>query len=289
VEWTAPHDKARNAKAVQQCAEKGFVQGLEIDYIHSDGAIIPVEINASVMNTKRGKRFLSLCCDITDRRRAQESLHRMVQASDHDRELFTFEFHDGVAQQQLGALMQLEAYEKMKCRDTEEAQASFDGGLKTLREAAAEARNLMNRTHTPVLEKFGVAAAIADLIDQFDGRPNGPDITYRCEANFHRLEPTLENAIFRVAQEAITNACTHSESAFVRVSLIQEADVVTIEVQDDGVGFDTSRVKEGRFGLHGIRTRARLLGKSLHIESSPGQGTLIRATFPLIYKDEQTE
>ncbi len=289
VEWTAPHDKVRNAKAVQQCAENGFVRGLEIDYVHSDGTVIPVEVNASVVNTKQGKRILSLCCDITDRRRAQESLRRMMQASDRDRELFTFDLHDGVAQQQLGALMQLEAYERTKCRDTEESQAKFESGLKALRHAAAEARSLMNRTHTPVLGRFGVAAAIADFIDQFDGRPNAPDITYRCEANFHRLEPTLENAIFRVAQEAITNACVHSESAIVRVSLIQEVDVVTIEVRDDGVGFDTSRVKEGRFGLHGIRTRTRLLGESLQIESSPDQGTLIRATFPLIYKGEQAE
>ena len=140
----------------------------------------------------------------------------------------------------------------------------------------------MNRTRTPVLDKFGVKAAIADFIDQFSDRPNAPEITYRCEAQFKRLEPVLENAIFRVAQEAITNACVHSRSKLVRVSLIQDGEEVMVEVEDNGIGFDTASVKEGRFGLDGVRERTRLLGKALEIESTRGQGTRICATFPLI-------
>ncbi len=86
----------------------------------------------------------------------------MLQASDRDRELITFEIHDGVAQRLLGALMQFEACEHGARFESNAVKAMFDAGLQGLREASAEARSLMNRTRTPVLEKFGVKAAIAD-------------------------------------------------------------------------------------------------------------------------------
>ncbi len=217
----------------------------------------------------------------------QDALRRILQAGDRDRELITYEIHDGVAQQLLGALMHFEAVSDLVGGVAKEARAKYDTGLTALREASAEARSLMNRTRTPVLNKFGLKSAIADFIDQFTDRPDAPEITYRCEAQFGRLEPVLENTIFRVAQEAITNACIHSKSEMIRVSLIQQDEDVTVEVQDNGIGFDTANVKEGRFGLDGIRERTRLLGKDLQIESTPGKGTRIRTTFPLIHRDEQ--
>jgi signal transduction histidine kinase len=183
--------------------------------------------------------------------------------------------------------MYLGAVSKLNRGIAEEARAHFHAGLRALREASAEARSLMNRTRTPVLERFGLEAAIADFIDQFTDRPAAPEITYRCETRFGRLEPVLETTIFRVAQEAITNACTHSKSKIVRVSLIQDDEKVTLGVEDNGIGLDVAHSTRDRFGLDSIRERVRLLGKNLKIESTPGQGTRIEATFPLVYRDEE--
>ena len=229
-----------------------------------------------------------LKAEIRERQQAEEELRqernalsRMLQASDRDRELITYEVHDGVAQRLLGALMQFEACERGARFESEAIKAMFDAGLQGLREASAEARSLMNRTRTPVLEKFGVKAAIADFIDQLSERPDAPEIMYRCEVHFRRLAPDLENAIFRVAQEAITNACRHSTSEIVRVSLVQDGEEVTLEVEDRGIGFDSAGVAKGRFGVDGIRARARAFGKRFQLDSTPGQGTRIRATFPV--------
>ena len=275
--------------------ESGIRRNDQHTGLRRDGTTFFGEVSSSVIRDASGKpeALMAVYRDITERKQAQEALRkaqqamrRMLQASDHDRELITYEIHDGITQQLLGALMQFEACRKVVRGDPEECRSMCDAGLKALREASSEARSLMNRTRTPVLQNFGFAAAIAYFIDQFSEKPNGSEIIYRCEARFKRLQRVLENTIFRVAQEAITNACIHGKGEMVRVTLIQKDEEVILEVQDNGIGFDVAKVADDRFGLDGIRERTRLLGKDLEIESVPGQGTRIRATFPLIYRDE---
>jgi PAS domain S-box-containing protein len=74
TEWTAPHDLARNAEEVGKCMERGFVHNLEIDYVNKDGKVIPVEINATVLPMAEGTRIVTLCRDITERRRVETAL-----------------------------------------------------------------------------------------------------------------------------------------------------------------------------------------------------------------------
>ena len=73
TEWTAAHDLARNAEAVKRCAEQGYVRNLEIEYDHGNGEFIPIELNATVIRSGKNVRILSLCRDITERKRAEEA------------------------------------------------------------------------------------------------------------------------------------------------------------------------------------------------------------------------
>ncbi|HYW78230.1 MAG TPA: ATP-binding protein, partial [Thermoguttaceae bacterium] len=81
------------------------------------------------------------------------------------------------------------------------------------------------------------------------------------------------------------NACQHSRSEKVRVSLIHKDDSLHVEVQDWGIGFDPESVADDRFGLEGIRERARILGGDCLIESKPGKGTRVRALLPIVEKE----
>jgi PAS domain S-box-containing protein len=74
VEWTSRHDLERNEQAVKKCFDQGFIRDLEISYVNEKGEDTPVEINASVIETKKGRRIISLCRDITERKRAEEEL-----------------------------------------------------------------------------------------------------------------------------------------------------------------------------------------------------------------------
>ena len=206
--------------------QDGFRRNDQYQGFRRDGTTFFGEASASVIRGVSGEpeAFTAVYQDISERKLAQDALkkerdgvQRMLQASDHDREMITFEIHDGVAQRLLGALMQFGTYHEQATHESEKLKAIFEAGLQAIREVSAEARSLMNRTRTPVLHKFGVKAALADFIDQISQRPNAPEVMYRCEVEFRRLAPIIENAIFRVAQEALTNACLHSKSELVRV------------------------------------------------------------------------
>ena len=263
--------------------------------LRKDGSTFVGEVSASLINDASGRpeALVAVYRDVTETKKAQEalqeeqdSLRRILRASDRDRRLIAYDIHDGVAQRLLGALMQFESALQLDHGLSEDARVCFDNGLEALRQASVETRSLINRTRIPVLEEFGVVAAIVEFVDQVNKMPNGPRVAFTCEAQFERLESTLENTIFRVIQEAVTNACTHSKSEMIQVRLVQQGEDLVVDVQDSGVGFDLACINDERYGLQSIRERTRLLGKDLKIESTPGYGTRIQATFPFISRDE---
>jgi signal transduction histidine kinase len=144
-----------------------------------------------------------------------------------------------------------------------------------------ETRRLIGGLRPPVLDESGVVAAIENLV--YEARePGGPKIEFASDVQFDRLEPTLENAVFRIVQECLTNACRYSKSERIVVCLGQKNGHLCIEVRDWGAGFDPRAVRGPHYGLRGIRERARLLGGRAVIRSAPGKGTRVLVELPLV-------
>jgi signal transduction histidine kinase len=229
--------------------------------------------------------------DITERKRAETTLrkeHRtlqhLLQSSDHERQLIAYEIHDELAQQLAGAIMQFQTYDHLKETKLQLASKSYEAGMTMLRQGHFEARRLINGVRPPILDEQGIAAAIAHLLNEHDLHDR-PNIEYHSKLDFDRLAPALENAIYRIVQEGLANACQHSKSETVRVSLVQQEDRLRIEIRDWGVGFNTGVVEANRFGIEGIRQRARLLGGKFTIRSKPGKGARITVELPVVLRD----
>ena len=210
----------------------------------------------------------------------------MLRASDNERQLIAYEIHDGLAQQLAGAIMQFQAFDHLKDKNPKEAAKAFDAGMTMLRQGHFETRRLIAGVRPPILDEEGVVEAVAHLVHEL-GRDKGPKIENHSRVDFDRLDPTLENAIYRIAQEALTNACKHSKSERISVSLLQREDRLRIEIRDWGVGFDPKTVPKNHFGLEGIRQRARLLGGKCRIRSKAGKGTRVIVELPVVPRDEQ--
>ena len=262
-------------------------------YLKKHGGFFWGQIAITAIHDRGGNVIfvLGIIEDITDRKRAEEALakeHRnlthMLRASDHERQLIAYEIHDGLAQQLAAGLMQLQAFDHLKDKAPKDAAKAYDAALTMLRQGHYEARRLIAGVRPPILDESGVAEAISHLVHE-EGRDKSPKIEYRSRVDFGRLDPTLENGIYRIAQEALANACQYSKSERVQVSLVQKGEQVRIEVRDWGVGFDPKAVPKNHFGLEGIRQRAKLLGGKCSIRSTPGKGTRITVELPVVLRD----
>ena len=114
-------------------------------------------------------------------------------------------------------------------------------GMAMLQKGHFEARRLIATVRPPILDESGVVEAIAHLVHEH-GRGNGLKIDFQSRVDFDRLDPILENASYRIVQEALTNACKHSKSERVQVSLVQRGDWVRIGIRDSVAGFDPNLV-----------------------------------------------
>lgn len=231
--------------------------------------------------------------DITERKRTEEALERerrtlkhLLQSSDHERQVIAYEIHDGLAQQLAGAIMQFDAYAAQKEVEPRFAAKAFEAGMTMLRQGHFETRRLISGVRPPILDEAGVVAAVAHLVNE-ERRKKGPKIEHLSEVEFERLTPILENAVYRIVQEGLTNACRHSRSKKIRVELVQQGDRLRIEIRDRGLGFRLEDVGESHFGVAGIRERARLLGGNAVIESEPGKGTRIVVDLPIVLRREE--
>ena len=231
---------------------------------------------------------LGIVHNIEERKRAREALERerktlwhMLRSSDHERQLIAYDIHDGLAQQLAAAIMQFQSYEHLNGSTDGVAKTAFEAGLQMLRHAHSESRRLISGVRPPILDESGIVAALAHLVHD-QPQIDAPRVEFESQVRFGRLESVLENAIYRIAQEALANACKHSQSDRVLLAIKQEDHTIRLVVQDWGIGFDPESVDGDRFGLDGIRERTRLLGGEITIESQPGEGTTVEVLLPLM-------
>jgi PAS domain S-box-containing protein len=233
--------------------------------------------------------MVRIATDITPRKTAEEqlererqSLRRLLDLQERERQLVAYDIHDGLVQYLTGGLMHLEASASNKTK-TVKAESDYDRGMSLLRDAMAEARRLISGLRPPILDEQGVAAALEYLVNE--SRPEIPHVEFINHSYFGRLAAPLEVAIFRITQEALSNIRQHSHADHARVELLQHGPWVRLMIRDWGCGFDPKKMFEERFGLQGIRQRTRLLGTAATIESEPGKGTSIVIDFPLILEE----
>jgi signal transduction histidine kinase len=156
-------------------------------------------------------------------------------------------------------------------------------GLRGSVSAALEGVKRISRGLRPsVLDDLGLQEALERLGLEVS-RANGFMVDVHATGpRLPRLPEALEIALYRVAQEALTNVSKHASPKAVSVLIHRNPSEVRLVVEDDGKGFDASETQsEGQLGLLGIRERAHLVGGSATIESSPGQGTTICVSVPL--------
>ena len=210
----------------------------------------------------------------------RQLLNRTLEFHERDRQLLAFEIHDGIVQDMTAALMFLDTAASSATFPTTEGKEALERGIRLLRDSVEEARRLIDGLIPIVLDERGLVASLDNLVNRFRS-DHGMDIDLTAKVSFTHLTPAVEMVILRIVQEALNNVWRHSQSNRAEVRVTQTNDELRAGIQDWGVGFDPAQVKKTRYGLAGMRERARLFGGSTEIDSAPGKGTRIIVTLPL--------
>ena len=205
----------------------------------------------------------------------RESGQRALAAQESERLRIARGLHDEIGQTMTGVLLQLK-------RIADEAPAALHEELfetqEAIRTGLDEVRRIGRELRPETLEHLGLVSALTALATTFSQR-SGLKIERRFASDLPRLEPEVELALYRVAQESLTNVARHAEASRVELELTRGSGSVVLRVLDDGRGMNGGGPPGG--GLRGMRERALMLGAALAIKASPEGGVEVRMEVPL--------
>jgi PAS domain S-box-containing protein len=283
-----PDDRERVRASLPQQAEGGWQQ--EFRVVHPDGSIRWLWARAFPVRNERGEvyRVAGITEDITARRliedklRAEErTLSKLLDLQERERKLLAYDIHDGLIQDVIASQLMVGAVRHELERKNAALFAQLSDAWDLLGKSINDGRRLISQLRPTVIDEQGLVAAISYLVAEEQQR-KGPRIAFFHDVKFDRLASLLENSLFRIVQEAISNVKRHSGANRADVRLTQLGQQIRLEIRDAGCGFDPSCVPEDRFGLEGIARRAQLFGGAATIESKAGKGTRVLVEVPVI-------
>jgi signal transduction histidine kinase len=218
---------------------------------------------------------------------ADERRRHRLAATEAERARWARELHDDTLQA-LGNLRLILAGAS-RSGDQSAMALAIGQSLEQLEHDITTLRALITELRPAALDQLGLGAAVSALVDRV--RSGELEIDVHVDLAFEedrarvRLATELETGVYRIVQEALTNAIKHGGATRASVELLEDDQSVRITIRDDGAGFDPSASTTG-FGLLGMHERVELLDGTIAIESEPGQGTTINASIPVRRRDE---
>jgi len=224
----------------------------------------------------------SLVMDPAGPTSATDAQMRIVEAQEAERSRLAREVHDGPAQALANGIFQVEVVERLLDRDEALARAELKLLRDILNRELRSVRAYLSQLRPPLLADLGLSGAISDAAMQV-GNIVGVAVAVELDDGLDQLPETTEIVILRVIQEALQNIRKHASPTSVRVRVVREGKAWTVEVRDDGRGFDPDAAPvSGRrnFGLQFMRERADLIGARFEVRSRPDLGTVVRMAIP---------
>lgn len=212
---------------------------------------------------------------------AVERQRQRLAAAEVERKRWARELHDETLQS-LSAL-RFGLAQAEHSAGPQELEGAVHQAVDLLEEAIANLRALITDLRPAALDELGTQAAIEALAHRC--ARHGVEVQMNVDLAFEQgRAPTrhvaeIETALYRIVQEALTNAAKHGEAKQATVEISEDTSTITVKIRDDGKGFDPS-VATGGFGLIGMRERAQVLGGKLSIEAAPGKGAFLHVSIP---------
>ena len=284
LERVHPEDRQAVAAALSRALVQGRGFMLEERVLRPDGELRYLRTRGEPVGEAGGppSMIVGTCLDVSDEKAAEAALRalsrRLVEAEESERRRIARELHDRVGQNLSALNINLDIVlgrleDSALRRRLEDSLSLVDATLQSI-------ENVMADLRPALLDEYGLGAALAWYGEEYAQR-TGIRVGVEAFDGAKRLAPETAVALFRIAQEAFTNAAKHSSAKRIAVTLEERNGEVTLSVSDDGCGFDAAQAPRGRWGMTTMRERAQAAGGRLAVESTPGKGTTVRAAVPM--------
>lgn len=206
---------------------------------------------------------------------------RIIEAQEEERKRLSREIHDGPAQMMANVLLRSDLIERTYREKGPELAFREISSLKEMvRHALTEVRRIIYDLRPMALDDLGLVPTLRKYMETTQDYNPGTHLSFGSHGTERRLPPSYETSIFRLVQEAISNAIRHGKATDIDVKLEWVKERVNISVRDNGTGFDPKTVKNQSFGLIGMQERIELIKGEFIINSSLGEGTILLFQIP---------
>lgn len=240
-------------------------------YYWVDTTIVPF-----LNEKKKPYQYLSIRNEITARKRTekelQEMMSKLIEVQEEERKKLSRELHDGIGQNLYSLLIMIN-------RLNTDSNGPLISQIETeISNVIEEIRQISWQLRPSILDDLGLIPAIRSFINKFNEHYGiKTKFTYKLQ---RRLESEVETSIYRIVQEAMTNARKYANTNEIVLSIIEKEDVLEIKIMDHGIGFDTEGKRSG-VGLFSMEERASSIGADLQIHSVRDEGTTVMIRVPL--------
>jgi PAS domain S-box-containing protein len=295
-------DDVSSARAALLGQIQGVSHAVEFRFLRADGSTLILEAIASKSLHETAVRGVVVNArDVTDRKRSEEALHqlstKMLRIQEEEQRRIAREVHDSTSQEMTALTLNLGALRKSEENLSSSARRKISECLALAKRTSRQIRTFSYLLHPPMLDEFGLWAALRVFIEEFRSRSRlRVSLMITSELEGLRLDPNCEMALFRVVQEALANIHRHAGSKTASIEIELQGRFIRASVADTGHGIPAKILKEidassGRYmgvGIPGMTERVRQIGGHLDIQSSP-RGTIVTALVPADHGESHLE
>jgi PAS domain S-box-containing protein len=278
-QMTPKQYEAVDVRQLELAKSTGRFGPYEKEYIRKDGSLVPLQLTGALFTASDGTQYLwTIVEDITERKRLERAV---LEAADRERRRLGADLHDGLGQELTGISLMIGALAKS-------AKMSRAPGAEELARlevqvghAIGACRAVAHGLSPLSYAGGGLVGALQEMAHPQDGRQQEPEIRFEATpAAPLRLPPDVTDHLYRIAQEAVTNAQRHAKARRIDVTLSIQPASVRLEIRDDGVGPTSSTAENTGMGQKIMQFRADMIGARLSIEGRDTGGTLVAVECP---------
>lgn len=265
----------------------------EWQHLRADGSVADIEVSLGRIEDADGAKLLCFWRDVTERKIAQEHLKesreqlraltaRLDQVREEERRQLSRELHDGLGQALTALKIDISLMKRFltAAAAPSEQIETVDSMTRLVDDTLHMTRNLASSLRPALLEEVGLERALKSLLTDVAARA-GLGCSIEAPPLVRNMKPDISLALYRIAQEALTNVLRHARADTVHISFLTEEEGVAMHIDDNGIGIDSDHGwRQGALGIVGMRERAEQAGCTLAVQRLQQRGTRVRVTIP---------